>query len=199
MNDFAIPSSANYTEFLRDYLKHNELPEALSIADSAFACDFKEIFTKYYLLREIGFDTEEIFKQKLEAQCDIYMNYYKEKAEALTTLFNDIFENGFSITQTNNLTNTIISDTMNDLRVHYDTPADNSAAADNLPNNAITNVDKNNTTHTGSNTNTGSITTLYSKNPRYNSYEAISKFREDFKNIIKECLDVFECLFMQVF
>ena len=199
MRDFVIPSSASYTEFLRDYLENNELPQALSIVDDAFECDFKEVFTEHFLLREIGFDTEEVFNQKLNSQCNLYMNYYKEKAEGLKELFSNIFENSFSITQTNNLANTIVSDITNDTRVHYDTPADNSATPDTMPNSAISNVDKNNYSRTGSNTNTGTITTLYSKNPKYNSYEALTKFQEEFKNIIQECLNAFDCLFMQIF
>lgn len=199
MNDFAIPSSASFTEFLRDYLKSNTLPNTLSQADDVFECDFKNIFEQNFLMREIGFDTEEMFTQKLNVQINIMLPYYKNKASKLKILFNDIFENGFTITQTNNLTNAIISDITNDLRVHYDTPIDNSNAPDNLPNNAISNVDKNNYSRSGSNTNTGTITTLYSKNPKYNSYEALSKFQEEFKNIILECLEAFDCLFMQVF
>lgn len=199
MNDFAVPSSASFTEFLRDYLKTNTLPNTLSQNDEVFECDFKEIFKEYFLMREIGFDTEELFTQKLNIQINIMMPYYNYKASKLKLLFNDIFENGFTITQTNNITNAIISDITNDLRVHYDTPINNSASVDNLPNNAISNVDKNNYSRSGSNTNTGTITTLYSKNPKFNSYEALTKFQEEFKNIILECLEAFDCLFMQVF
>ena len=304
MRDFVVPSSANYTEFLRDYLVDNELPASLSDADNAFDCDFKETFKQYYLMREIGFDTEEMFKQKLNSQISIMLPYYIEKAEKLKTIFTDIFENGYSIlqtnnliiansasgsrsnTQTNNLANSeskttnrdttenkevdrtdnatnsedttqtnnlsqVIDEDATGKEVNYKTPL--GSANDTLPYNAIeggktiNNTRDNTQTNTGtittekegsnqvvinedtttgieeeiteqttgsntgtitnaettnntdSQTNTGTITTLYSKNPRFNSLEALTKFQNDFTNIVLECLNSFECLFMQVF
>lgn len=268
MRDFVIPSSANYTEFLRDYLKNNELPASLNDADVAFDCNFKNVFTNYYLMREIGFDTEEMFKQKLNSQIDIMLPYYIDKATKLKLLFTNIFENGYSITQTNNLAEAETETTARDVNdkkvldrtehadgsndttqtnnlkqeidedadgkeVNYKTPL--GSQNDNLPYNAIEggktihNEKDNVQTNTGtiatendtendvdidetttgtideditrskSGTNTGTITTLYSKNPRFNSLEALTKFQDDFRNIIQECLSSFECLFMQIF
>ena len=233
MRNIIIPSSANYTEFLRDYLKNNTLPTMLSDLDSIFECDFKEEFKQYYLLREIGFDSEEIFKQKLDVQCSLMIPYYSEKATGMKNLFNSIFENGYSITQTNNLTrentasasrsNTLtnnLTETTNDnnsvKHIDYKTPV--GMNSDTLPYSSVSggytdNATKVNATRvntgtsgnseTASNndteTNTGTITTVYSKNPRFNSIEAITKFQEEFNNIKHECLKSFECLFMQVF
>ena len=288
MRDFIVPSSANYTEFLRDYLKTNTLPASLSDADEAFECDFKQTFADYYLMREIGFDTEEMFKQKLNSQINIMLPYYIDKATKLKLLFTDIFETGYSITQTNNLTiadsgsgsrsntrtdNLANSETettatdrtdnatsteditqTNNLRqvidedasgkeVNYKSPI--GSQNDDLPYNSIeggkkiTNAKDNVQTNTGtittdkdgtnrvvidedisrsksgtntgtvstsestqntnSQTNRGTITTLYSKNPKFNSLEAMTKFQDDFKNIVQECLNSFECLFMQIF
>ena len=280
MRDFIVPSSANYTEFLRDYLKTNTLPASLNDADEAFECDFKQTFTDYYLMREIGFDTEEMF--------NIMLPYYIDKATKLKLLFTDIFETGYSITQTNNLTiadsgsgsrsntrtdNLANSETettatdrtdnatnseditqTNNLRqvidedasgkeVNYKSPI--GSQNDDLPYNSIeggkkiTNAKDNVQTNTGtittdkdgtnrividedisrsksgtntgtvstsessqntnSQTNRGTITTVYSKNPKFNSLEAMTKFQDDFKNIVQECLNSFECLFMQIF
>lgn len=232
MRNISIPSPANYTEFLRDYLKSNNLPNTLSELDSVFECDFKEEFKQYYLMREIGFTTEELFKQKLNIQCNIMIPFYKEKALMYKEAFNNIFENGYSISQTNNLaqsnssslsrdfTNTKnLTETTNDndsvSHIDYKTPISQSEI---LPNSAISGGYKDNktkvnatrantgtdvvdeeTTQTASQTNTGTITTIYSKNPRYNSLEALTKMREEFLNIKKEALDAFDCLFMQVF
>ena len=233
MRDFVVPSSANYTEFLRDYLKNNTLPSILSDLDSIFDCDFKQEFEDYYLMREIGFDTEELFSQKLNTQCNIMVPYYAEKATALKDLFDNIFESGYSITQTNNLTrgntasasrsNTLtnnLTETTNDnnsvKHIDYKTPV--GMNSDTLPYSSVSGGYTDNSTklnatrvntgtagnsETASNneteTNTGTITTVYSKNPRFNSIEAVTKFREDFTNIKKECLEAFECLFMQIF
>ncbi len=197
MRDFPIPSGASYTEFLRDYLINNDLPASLGDADNVFDCDFTEEFTQYYLMREIGFETEELFKQKLNIQCDIMLPYYIEKATKLKTLFDDIFENGYTITQTNNLTSAVINDVSTDVRIDYNTPAGQTTKE--LPASALSGGSENTNTRNGSSTNTGTITTVYSKNPRYNSLDALTKFQEEFKNIKLECLQAFDCLFMQVY
>ena len=289
MRDFIVPSGANYTEFLRDYLKTNTLPNALSDMDEVFDTDFKEEFKQYYLMREIGFDTEELFKQKLNIQCSIMLPYYADKATKLKMIFTNIFENGYSITQTNNLargvsgsgtrsntqtnnlahterevherdnletnnltettngsssrdmTNTKnLTETTNDnntsKHIEYKTPV--GMSSDTLPYSSVSGgstdtnnkvnatrantgtdvidedtsasstktntgtrsnaeditINKNasdtgtignseNSSNTETETNTGTITTLYSKNPRFNSLEALTKFQEDFCNI----------------
>ena len=196
MDNFVIPTSANYTEFLRDYLKNNELPNALSIADNAFECDFKELFKNHYYMREIGFDSEELFKQKLETQCILYMQYYQYKALKLKTLFNEIFNTGFTITQTNNLTQ-VNSEDDTHTDIDYKTPI--GSASVELPTSAIEGGRKLTIDNDITQTNTGTITTEYSKNPKFNTLEAITKMQEEFKNIIEECLNCFECLFMQIF
>ncbi len=268
LQNFEVPSGAQYTEFLRDYLKTNELPASLHGADTVFEIDFLETFKNYFYMREIGFHTEEMFKQKLAVQVDIMIPYYKEKATDLKLLFNQIFENGFSITQTNNLANsetaTINRDASNSKTVAHDeenTLDDTTTQTNNLKevltrgedtiekeyrtplgsqtgdlsNNSLaggktSNVDEDATKdNTGTvttvkdatntididetttdtidetvaqaktGTNTGTVTTVYSKNPRYNSIEALKTFQDNFKNIIEECLKSFDCLFMQIF
>lgn len=195
--DFQVPSSANYTEFLRDYLKDNTLPASLHDADEAFEIDFLETFKNYFLMREIGFQSEEIFAQKLQSQIDVFLKYYIDKATTLKKIFNQIFESGFSITQTNDITNKIINDTSIDTRIDFNTPAGSSQKV--LPASALSGGTENTNTRNGSTTNTGTITTVYSKNPKYNSIEALKEFQENFKNIIYECLKSFDCLFMQIF
>lgn len=197
LKDFNVPNSANYTEFLRDYLKENTLPASLHDADEAFDLDFLETFKNYFYMREIGFYTEEMFSQKLQAQCDVMLPYYIDKATKLKLLFNQIFENGFSITQTNNLANEIINNRSVDTRIDYNTPAGSNEKV--LPASAIAGGSENENVQNGRTTNTGTITTLYSKNPRYNSIEALKIFQEDFKNIVRECLKAFDCMFMQIY
>lgn len=197
MRDFVVPSSANYTEFLRDYLVENTLPSELDGNDEIFDCDFSRIFTDWYLMREIGFESEELFKHHLKAKASVIMPYYKKKAEALKEVFDLTFENGFSITQTNNLTNTIVSDTNTNTRLDYTTPM--GLTNNELPSSALSGGSKNTDTREGSNTNTGTITTVYSKNPKFNSLEALTKFQDEFKNIVLDCLKEFDNLFMQIY
>lgn len=197
MRDFIVPSSANYTEFLRDYLVENTLPSELDGNDEIFDCDFSQIFTDWYLMREIGFESEELFKHHLKAKASVIMPYYKKKAEALKEVFDLTFENGFSITQTNNLTNTIVSDTNTNTRLDYTTPT--GLTNNELPSSALSGGSKNTDTREGSNTNTGTITTVYSKNPKFNSLEALTKFQDEFRNIVLDCLKEFDNLFMQIY
>ena len=196
IRDFVVPSSANYTEFLRDYLKNNQLPETLSNADTAFDIDFKQAFEDYFLMREIGFDTEELFKHELDIKARLNIPFYIEKATALKTLFNQTFESGYSITQTNNLTNALVNDVNTSERKEYQ----NALGGDGtLPESALSNGVKATDTRNSTATNTGTITTVYSKNPKFNSLDAIKEMQDEFQNVIKDCLDSFDCLFMQVF
>lgn len=232
IKNFIIPSSAQFTEFLRDYLKTNDLPNGLSNADAVFELDFKELFKQHYYMREIGFDSEELFKQKLQTLVNINIPYYVTKASKLKTLFNEIFANGYSITQTNDLsradTETIARDntltnnlTNTDVQGEdttekgYRTPLgdtndtlDASALSDGKKTNKTLNDTQHSTgtvttdediTNAKSSRDTGTITTVFSKNPKFNSLDAIHTMQEEFKNIVFECLESFDNLFMQVF
>jgi site-specific DNA-adenine methylase len=192
-----MQTSANYTEFLRDYLKTNTLPASLHDADEAFGIDFAETFKNYYLMREIGFHTEEMFTQKLSVQIDIMLPYYKQKAEALKTLYENITNTSFEILQTNNLSNDIKNEVTTDTRLDYNTPAGSVEKV--LPVTALAGGSENTNTRNGKQTNTGTIKTHYDKNPRANNAELLKTFNEEFKNIVVECLKSFDCLFMQIF
>lgn len=196
IRDFKVPSSANYTEFLRDYLKTNELPETLSNADTAFDIDFKQAFEDYFLMREIGFDTEELFKHELDIKARLNIPFYKEKAIALKELFEQTFESGYTITQTNNLTNSLLNDTNSSERKEYQTALGSDGT---LPESALSGGVKSTDTRNSTAINSGTITTVYSKNPKFNSLDAIKAMQDEFQNVIKDCLDSFDCLFMQVF
>ena len=305
MCDFIVPSGASYTEFLRDYLVNNQLPDTLSQNDNVFDVDFKALFESYYLMREIGFDSEEMFKQKLNSKISVVMPLYKKKFEELQALENQVFNNGYTITQTNNLAHNEtlnedkdatrtdnlafsegveedkdatrtdnltqgvsgttsrdmintknLTDTTNDnesnTHIDYKTPVGASSASlpassisggytdnktktnatktqtgtdtidEDLTNSQITtntgtvkNVEDNNISRSGTNTgtvrnienndtqhnatDTGTITTVYTKSPRFNSVDALKAFKEDFEDVIIECLKAFDDLFMQVF
>ena len=197
MKDFITPTSANYTEFLRDYLIENELPDELNTANAVFNQNFSDLFKNHYLMREIGFSTEELFKHHLKSKAEVVMPYYKKKAEALNEVFTLTFESGFSITQTNNLMNTVTNDTNTSVRLEYTRPLGLNNGE--LPNDSISNGSKNTDTRNGTSSNTGTVTTVYSKNPKFNSLEALTKFQDEFKNIIEDCLKQFDNLFMQIY
>ena len=67
---------AFYTETLREYvLRGNEFPASFQlIAKTGY--DFSELFYEYYAVREIGFETEELFALKLKKIADLYIPDY---------------------------------------------------------------------------------------------------------------------------
>ena len=79
---------AKYTELLIEYLQTNELPDIFDEIP-----DFKAIFTGHYCDYEIGFETERLFKLKLETKAKIVIPEYKKRiaevdkalAQVLTT------------------------------------------------------------------------------------------------------------------
>lgn len=182
------PSSANFTEFLRDYIEHgNQLPsEEFAKLNSVFECNFADVFTKYFYMREIGFQTEELFKHKLEVFCMVEIPYIKEKAERLKTEFNSIFS-GYSITTLTSQTTSMDSESKD-----YKKPIDNNGT---LTNSSLSGGNKTNNAGGLS----GNQTITYSKNPRYNNIESLVMYQEKFLNMLHEALDRFEPLFMQVF
>lgn len=184
------PSSANFTEFLRDYLEHgNELPEAkLNQLNNVFDCNFTNLFTEYFYMREIGFQTEELFKHKLDVYCDVEIPFILEKATALKTQFATIFNSGYSIT-----TLTAQTTTLNAESKDYKKPIDKSGGT--LTNDSLSGGNKQNNTGDLD----GSQTITYSKNPKFNNMESVIMYQEKFANLLHEALKIFEPLFMQVF
>lgn len=84
-------NSAQYTEYLRDYLYDNELPRIFDEVPALAGASFKQLFRQHYLLREIGFETEEIFKLQLENQALLIVPHYKARFDTLETLKNKLF------------------------------------------------------------------------------------------------------------
>jgi hypothetical protein len=81
-------SSAEITEYLRDYLTRHSLPASFDnilIGEKTF----KDLFIAKFNLYEIGFETEEEFEQKLEMQAAIVLAKY----EPLLAKFNSVLEN----------------------------------------------------------------------------------------------------------
>ena len=77
----------NNTELFIDYLETNDLPEEFDEITG-----FKDIFISYYADSEIGFETEILFKMKLQYIASIYIPIYKVKIEKCNTLLSEITE-----------------------------------------------------------------------------------------------------------
>lgn len=70
---------AKYTELLAEYIeKGGVLPASFSSITG-----FEDLFKKHYCDKEIGFETELLFRMKLEEKADIYIPIYAEKITRL--------------------------------------------------------------------------------------------------------------------
>ena len=67
---------AKYTEYLSDYLINNDLPTEFDEIQG-----FTELFIATYIDREIGFETESLFKIKLQATATDVIPLYKQRIE----------------------------------------------------------------------------------------------------------------------
>lgn len=71
---------AKYTELLVDYLDGNSLPVEFATIEG-----FEDMFIGRFCDREIGFETEALFKIKVQNVTDIYFNLYKERITDLAS------------------------------------------------------------------------------------------------------------------
>lgn len=75
---------AKYTELLSEYLAGGgELPTAFDEIDG-----FKDLFIGYFCDHEIGFETEELFKIKLETRANLVIPDYLDHINNAQTAFN---------------------------------------------------------------------------------------------------------------
>lgn len=77
---------AKYTETLIDYLEAGGTLPALFESIEGFADLFVQRFCDY----EIGFETPELFTQKLEGAAKIYIPYYKKLIDAQSALISKL-------------------------------------------------------------------------------------------------------------
>ena len=80
---------AKYTELFAEYLENeeNELPSVFAEIDG-----FSDLFIGYYADKEIGFETETLFKMKLETYANIFVPKYKQKIDLLDYFLENIEE-----------------------------------------------------------------------------------------------------------
>lgn len=83
---------AKYTETFAEYLKNGaELPAVFDDIEG-----FTDLFIAHFCDKEIGFETEILFKIKLEAAAEIHIPFYKKKIEmyenALSKINNPVKE-----------------------------------------------------------------------------------------------------------
>ena len=72
---------SKYTMLFAEYLERGgDLPASFGLI-----VGFGDLFKKHYFDKEIGFETELIFRMKLEEKADLYMQLYADKIQRLAT------------------------------------------------------------------------------------------------------------------
>ena len=198
-----------YTELLTEYVQSNggaanAFPAAFDTIPDFGGKNFKELFLLRYCAREIGFETEELFKLRLEGKasevCPAYVrklaNY--DKFTTLSTEFKKTFTFGETNTRTPNLT------VKGDGGIVSVDNYDNSDLGGVLPNpNALSSAQRTSdqsgtkTTGTDKNERGGTNEEINQLSPR--EMQEIANAEIDVRNIYSALLDEFEPLFMQVF
>lgn len=72
---------AKYTELFGEWLQSNQLPTIFNEIEN-----FSDLFTLQYIDKEIGFETEWLFEQKLKEKANILIPIYKKRLSAFDTL-----------------------------------------------------------------------------------------------------------------
>lgn len=171
---------SKYTELLSEYLENNELPSIFNEIEG-----FKEQFTSYYIDSEIGFETEELFKIKLENYANILIPLYKIRleqiAKAITNANNPIKTIYDKYTTTFNIGKT--KGTITNL------PFDSQVAEPNAinENDATTNTETKEQNHEEK----GTTAT--------EAYDLLEKLNATVHSAILELLDKFNICFMHVY
>ena len=171
---------SKYTELLSEYLENNELP---TIFDEI--AGFKEQFTMYFLDREIGFETEDLFKFKLENYANFLIPLYKVRlqqlTQAITNANNPIKVFYDKYTTTFNLGETKASIT--------NLPFDSQVAQPKVINESTPTI---NTETKEQNHEEKGTTTL-------EAYELLDKLNTSVYSVILELLERFDICFMQTY
>lgn len=171
---------ARYTELLSEYLETNDLPEIFDQIDG-----FKEEFTSYYIDREIGFETENLFKIKLENYANVLIPLYvirlKQVTNAITNFDNPIKTRYDKYTTTFNLGKTKATIT--------NLPFDSQDAEPNAinENDETTNTETREENHTENGLNA------------IDSYNLLEKLNNRVYSVIFDLLKQFDICFMQTY
>lgn len=163
---------AKYTETFAEYLENGaELPAVFEEING-----FTDLFIAHFCDKEIGFETENLFKIKLEASASIHIPFYKKKIE--------LYEN--ALLRLNN-------PEKEQTRV-YESGVKNGSTTI-LPINSM-NATPSQTSKTDAYVDTETVT-----NRGETPDEAIKRaeYINNIKNIIEECLSRFDNLFMKVY
>ena len=172
---------ARYTETLMEYIQNgNKFPAVFAEIDG-----LSDLFYSTYLDMEIGFETEDLFKTKLEALASVYVPLYAERLER----YNDALLKAKDPTK---VIENVNASTMNG--------GERKGSSTDLP---IETVDANPTatskqeafvdTNSGKSTNTEKGMTVTE------NYMVIEKLEEKVKSIKMELVDLFSKLFMKIY
>ena len=167
---------AKYTELFAEYLESGgELPVAFKDIDG-----FEDLFVAHYCDKEIGFETEDLFKIKLEERAEIVIPIYVKLIES--------YEEAFS---------TINDPTKKHTRT-FDIGSQNSKTTQ-LPMNAIT-ASPSQTVDISGYTNTEeAVEEGFTPDEALKRLEYLGRIKSEELSIKYRCLEEFSSLFMKVY
>ncbi len=165
---------AKYTELLVDYMKDNELPSIFSEIEG-----FKDLFIKRFCDHEIGFETEELFKTKLDLTATTMIPLFKEKIENVKIAMKNALDPSKSTNS--KINNGKRKSKIKDLPINSD--------GEGIDPNQISEQDA-----------TEDHSEIVEKGSNGQDAIAIAKFFNDkIRSIMVECLNEFQSLFMQIY
>lgn len=181
-------SDAKFTEYLADYLADNELPDEFNQIDG-----FDQLFVARYVDREIGFETENLFRIKLSLRASMVIPIYKQRIDQITNAIANIPTSQKTITES--YSDSGSSDyeygeqhsTLTELPLNETSALPNSEQSSDATHNTSSYSNERNTTRIEK-----GLTTL-------ENYELIARLQSDIYNIKEKLLNEFESLFMGVF
>lgn len=204
---------AKYTELFAEYLESGgELPAAFADIDG-----FEDLFKGYYIDKEIGFETEVLFKIKLETYANLIIPVYVERIENFKTAYNKILNPSKSrnttYTRGQRKTTSVIAQRTNTSKLeageqaeqNWDLPFNGNTA--DPSGKAHNDAYENNTTDTlgggtDEQTQASYIDTDTLTETGLTAGEALSYaefYRKELENLKMQCLKEFKPLFMQVY
>lgn len=172
---------AKYTMLLAEYLaKGGQLP-----ASFALVAGFEDLFIGRYCDSEIGFETDELFKIKLEAKANEIMQTYADRIAKITTAWTE-YDNPVKVIEENE-------------NKTFDAGAQKGSTTE-LPFNSA-NVEPNTITNTDAYTNEEERgTTRREHGATYDEAEKRLLFlNREVNTLIQKCLNEFKPLFMGVY
>lgn len=192
-------SNAKYTEYFADWLAGGGVfPAAF---ENTYPLDnLKTNFTAYYIDREIGLETENLFNTKFELYANLYIAEYVKRANIIKQLFIDRYQ--VEGEKAHIKSGELIRTYAPTVTKEFDLPVNVQSAPATQEGDEYRNDTPTNATRTAGKSDKEEYHQITDVDSGYTPAELdahIKELERQFKLIELECIKAFEPLFMQVF